>query len=90
MLPSNDNNYEKLQTENFKNHDTMKKTVKLSRLFIAAAIIALAALASTSCINDMYDLETLDTEMTLTPGFADSGNYSPDAMNVKGGSVDLL
>lgn len=44
--------------------------MKLSRIFAAAAILASAVLGTTSCVNDAYDLEKVDTEMTLVPGIS--------------------
>lgn len=44
--------------------------MKLSRIFAAAAILASAILGTTSCVNDAYDLEKIDTEMTLVPGIS--------------------
>ena len=44
--------------------------MKLSRLFAAVALFASTVLASTSCVNEAYDLEKVDTEMTLVPGIS--------------------
>lgn len=52
--------------KNFKTLNTMK----LSRIFAAAAILASSILSATSCVNDAYDLEKVDTEMTLVPGIS--------------------
>lgn len=44
--------------------------MKLSRIFAAAVILASSILGTTSCVNDAYDLEKVDTEMTLVPGIS--------------------
>ena len=52
--------------------------MKTMKLFSAAAILAIVSLGAASCINEDYDLNKLDTEMTLVPGltFAVDGSMN--------------